>query len=91
MAIWCERFSPYSGGINLLLIDLYVDPLHRKNGIGKEFFSKLRDVAASNNYTKIEWFVDANNKAGKDFYTRLGGTRLERSEHWKLDILEKNP
>ena len=85
-ALWCDRFSPYAGGINMLLIDLYIEIDYRAKGLGRRFIAELQKIATDNHYVRMEWFVDTENEDAKRFYTKLGGQRIEHSEHWKLNL-----
>lgn len=85
MAICCERFSPYSGGTNLLLVDFGFFPEARGQGLGSKFFDFLRIFATKKNYSKIEWFVDKSNHLAKNFYRNQGGALKEYSEHWECN------
>ena len=79
MALWQKRFSPYSGGFCMLIVDLFIDEEHRGKGIGNKFFEELKGKAQENNCVKLEWFVDANNIQGQNFYKKIGGFPLDNS------------
>lgn len=86
VAILCERFSPYSGGINWFLVDLYLKACVRGQGMGGLFMNHLKLLAKQRGYVLLEWFVDSQNDAAKQFYVRQGGERKMRSEHWSLAL-----
>ncbi len=73
MALWCPRFSAYSGESHLYLIDLYVEKSARGQGIGTQFFEELRNICSSQSLKYIEWLVDEKNENAVIFYKKQGG------------------
>jgi GNAT superfamily N-acetyltransferase len=86
VAIWGRRFSPYAGGVNMTLIDLFIDEDWRGRGLGRVFFSRLEAIAAARGFKRIEWFIDKSNAGAKKFYTAVGGRKREIPEIWSKDI-----
>ncbi len=86
MALWMERFSAVAGGTNLWLIELYVSPDYRSQGIGKKIFDELKNISKNNKYKNIEWFIASSNDDAKKFYEQMGGFEVTETERWRTVI-----
>lgn len=86
LAMWSERFSAFSGGINMWLLELYVTDDYRGRGVGKKFFSELKSLAIERGYKRIEWFISIENETAKEFYRKMGGQKTTHTERWKIEL-----
>ena len=69
--------STFMGKNVLHLDEIYVQKDFRKQGIGREIFSKLRAVAKENNCCKIEWKCQSWNVDAGNFYKIMGSKQEE--------------
>lgn len=66
-------YAYYSwSGKAIYLDDLYVQPLHRKQGIGAALLSSIVELARENKCIKVRWQVSNWNKNGIEFYKSFG-------------------
>jgi len=75
-AIYFQNYSTFMGRPGLYLEDIYVQPAHRGNGIGKSLMIELAKIARSRNCQRMEWTVLDWNTRAIDFYERLGAQTL---------------
>lgn len=69
--------STFSGNKILFLEDIYIMEEYRKNGVGREFFSTLRNIAKENDCCKIEWKCQSWNLNAGNFYKGIGSKQEE--------------
>ncbi len=65
-----EMFQQDASGF---LADIYVDPAHRRQGIGRALVEALTAWFADKGLRYYEWHVAARNQQGVDFWRSLGG------------------
>lgn len=67
-------FLPYTAQNRpaIYLKELYVEEHYRGRKIGEQLMHALREEAKSNNCRQIKWTVAPWNRAGRQFYERLG-------------------
>jgi ribosomal protein S18 acetylase RimI-like enzyme len=66
---------------NIEILDFCVDEKYRKNGIGRQLFETVKNLAKENNANFIELGVWEFNQDAKKFYEHLGmKTRISRME-----------
>jgi GNAT superfamily N-acetyltransferase len=75
-ALFFENFSTFVGRPGLYLEDLFVEPEHRRTGIGSAFFAELFRIARERNYGRIEWAVLDWNESAISFYTKKLGAKV---------------
>lgn len=68
-----EMFQQESGGF---LADIYVEESHRGRGVGRALVMHLRDWFRAHKVEYMEWYVSANNEAGRAFWSAIGGRDL---------------
>ncbi|RFC55994.1 GNAT family N-acetyltransferase [Brumimicrobium aurantiacum] len=73
MALYYISYSTWRGRC-LYLEDLYIQPDYRRNGIGKELFSRLVEEAKSLGVKRMDWQVLDWNTSAIDFYKGIGAT-----------------
>lgn len=81
-------FLPYTAQNRpaIYMKELYVDENYRGQKIGEQLMNTLKIEAKKNNCNQIKWTVAPWNKAGQNFYERLGATENNEwlNYEWKL-------
>jgi ribosomal protein S18 acetylase RimI-like enzyme len=72
MATGQLTISTAEGGLALLVEDVVVDTAWRGRGIGRRLLAGLGEWAASRGVQRLQLLADRNNRAGLDFYRKLG-------------------
>jgi len=80
-ALYFFVYSTWQGKA-LFLEDIYVQPQHRKQGIGRSFFKHIAQTAVKENCQRINFQVLDWNKPSIDFYKSLGAVDLTNDEGW---------
>lgn len=75
-ALFFTNFSTFLGLPGLYLEDLYVQPAHRRGGLGKALLKHLGRLAVARGYGRFEWSVLDWNENAIGFYERMGATIL---------------
>ena len=63
--------SPLRGKYIGFLDDLYVDPKHRRNGIGQKIIKELNAISSRNNWNLVRWITRDDNTTAKSLYEKL--------------------
>jgi ribosomal protein S18 acetylase RimI-like enzyme len=63
--------SPLRGKYIGFLDDLYVDPKHRRNGIGEKIIKELNEISRRNNWNLVRWITRDDNTKAKSLYEKL--------------------
>lgn len=71
MALWYLRYSTWKG-VCMYLEDLYIQPEHRRNGIGNALFQQLLQLAEEKQCRRLVWQVLDWNEPAIRFYEKLG-------------------
>ncbi|UCE32793.1 MAG: GNAT family N-acetyltransferase [Burkholderiales bacterium] len=71
-ALFFHNFSTFLGRRGLYLEDLFVEPQHRRRGIGKALLQRLAAVALERGCGRFEWSVLDWNQPAIEFYRSLG-------------------
>ncbi|MDQ2802685.1 MAG: GNAT family N-acetyltransferase [Pseudomonadota bacterium] len=85
LALWYYAFSTFTGGPDLFLEDIFVEPAWRKRGIGLAMFRYLARRARAENCRRLEWRVLNWNAPAIDFYRRIGAQPMQ---DWSVQRLE---
>ncbi len=80
-ALFFTNFSTFLGQPGLYLEDLYVQPNHRRSGIGSDLLQRLAALAVQRNYGRFEWSVLDWNRDAIAFYERMGATLMD---DWRI-------
>jgi len=80
-ALFFTSFSTFLGRPGLYLEDLYVDPAHRRHGIGKALLGALGRLAVERGCGRFEWSVLDWNADAIGFYEAMGAQLLP---DWRL-------
>jgi GNAT superfamily N-acetyltransferase len=75
-ALFFTNFSTFLGQPGLYLEDLYVQPQHRGQGLGKALLQHLGALAVQRGCGRFEWSVLDWNQNAIDFYQRMGAAVL---------------
>jgi GNAT superfamily N-acetyltransferase len=75
-AIWFYSFSTFLARPGIYLEDLFVEPEHRKRGIGAALFRHLAARAVAENCGRFEWAVLNWNEPAIKFYDRMGSVPM---------------
>ncbi len=83
-ALYFYNFSTFLGRRGIYLEDLFVEPQHRGQGIGKALLQRLARIAKEEDCGRMEWAVLTWNQPSIDFYRRLGAVTLEDWRTFRL-------
>ena len=84
-ALWFLNFSTWRGVHGVYLEDLYVQPAHRGNGLGRGLLARLAAVCADRGLARLEWAVLDWNEPSIAFYRALGAVALDEWTGFRLD------
>jgi GNAT superfamily N-acetyltransferase len=76
-AVYFKTYSTFVGRPGLFLEDIYVQPVHRRHGIGKALLQRVAQLAAERGYGRMEWSVLDWNAPSIAFYRSLGAVALD--------------
>ena len=72
--LFFTNFSTFLGQPGLYLEDLYVQPDHRGQGVGKALLQHLGALAVARGCGRFEWSVLDWNENAIEFYEKMGAT-----------------
>ena len=84
VALWFLNFSTWRGTHGIYLEDLFVQPQHRGNGLGKELLRTLAAVCVERGYSRLEWSVLDWNTPSIEFYKAAGAVPLDEWTVFRL-------
>lgn len=84
MAVWFLSYSTWRGAHGVHLEDLYVQPAHRRRGLGRALVQALADEAVRRGCTRVEWSVLDWNTPAVEFYRSLGAVPMDEWTVWRL-------
>lgn len=84
IALYFRNFSTFLGKPGIYLEDLFVEPEHRGNGIGKALLKRLASIAVERGYGRLEWAVLDWNTPSIEFYRSLGAEPLDEWTKYRL-------
>jgi GNAT superfamily N-acetyltransferase len=73
-ALFFHNFSTFLGQPGIYLEDLFVEPEHRGQGIGKALLIHLARIATERCCGRLEWAVLDWNQPSIEFYRKLGAS-----------------
>jgi len=88
MAFWYVTFSTWSGRNGIWLEDFFVEPEHRRSGLGHAILSRLARICVLRGYRRLEWWVLDWNRGAIDFYESRGARGLDEWTHFRMDGVE---
>lgn len=80
-ALFFTNFSTFLGRPGLYLEDLYVQPAHRGEGLGRALLTHLAALAVKRGCGRFEWSVLDWNQDAIRFYQKMGATVLPE---WRI-------
>ena len=80
-ALFFPNFSTFLAKPGLYLEDLYIQPAHRGNGLGKALLEHLAGLAIDRGCGRFEWCVLDWNERAIRFYEGMGATVMP---DWRL-------
>ena len=63
--------SPLRGKYIGFLDDLFVEPKHRRNGVGEKIIKELNTISMRNNWNLVRWITREDNTTAKSLYEKL--------------------
>ena len=63
--------SPLRGKYIGFLDDLFVEPKHRRNGVGEKIIKELNTISMRNNWNLVRWITRDDNTTAKSLYEKL--------------------
>ena len=83
-AIFFRTFSTFLARPGIYLEDIYVQPQHRRRGLGKGMLMEITRIAQRRGYGRVEWAVLKWNSPAIAFYRSLGAVLLEEWETFRV-------
>jgi len=80
-ALYFTNFSTFLARPGLYLEDLYVQPAHRGNGLGRALLEQLGALAVERGYGRFEWSVLDWNENAIRFYEKMGAVVMH---DWRI-------
>lgn len=84
-ALYFHNYSTFLAKPGLYLEDLFVLPELRAQGVGKDLFRELIQIAKERDCGRIEWSVLDWNEPAQAFYRRIGAAQVDGWHVWRLD------
>ena len=85
IAVWFVTFSTWKGRHGLWLEDLFVQPAHRRLGLGRALLAELSRICVDNGWPRFEWWVLDWNEPAHGFYRSIGAVPQDGWTTWHLD------
>jgi GNAT superfamily N-acetyltransferase len=85
IALWFVSFSTWRGRHGVWLEDLFVQPEHRRLGLGKALLEELARVCVERGYRRLEWWVLDWNTPAQNFYRSIGAESQPDWTTWRID------
>ena len=63
--------SPLRGKYIGFLDDLFVEPNHRKKGVGEKMINEIKEISKKNNWNLVRWITREDNIKAKSLYEKL--------------------
>jgi GNAT superfamily N-acetyltransferase len=82
-ALYFETYSTFRGRRGIFLEDLFVEPRHRGQGFGTALLAATARLAEERGGW-LQWLVLDWNQPAVEFYRRLGATRIEEWNSYRL-------
>jgi GNAT superfamily N-acetyltransferase len=87
-SLWFRNFSTWHGVHGIYLEDLFVQPDHRGQGLGRALLVELARECIRRGYARLEWSVLDWNEPSIGFYRSLGA---ESQDEWSIFRLTDAP
>jgi len=83
-ALYFTNFSTFLGRPGMYLEDVYVKPVHRNRGIGRQILKTLASICLERGYGRFEWSVLDWNEPSINFYKSLGAVAMDEWTVYRL-------
>lgn len=83
-ALYFRNFSTWLCQPGMYLEDLFVDPEHRKRGVGTLLLKHLGRICLERGYKRFEWACLEWNELAKGRYRNIGAFPMEDWRTWRL-------
>jgi len=83
-AIYFKTFSTFLARPGLYLEDIYVQPPHRRKGLGKAMLKHLANFCIEKNYPRLEWTCLDWNQRAQSVYESLGANHMSEWYLYRL-------
>jgi GNAT superfamily N-acetyltransferase len=80
-ALFFQTFSTFLGAPGIWLEDLFVQPGHRRRGVGRALLRQVASIAVQRCCGRLEWSVLNWNDPALEFYQTIGAAAMDQ---WKL-------
>ncbi|XP_022102025.1 diamine acetyltransferase 2-like isoform X3 [Acanthaster planci] len=79
-------FCAYSAWIGKLMYleDLFVQPAHRGQGLGKALVCKVAQIGSEKGCKGMQWVVQDSNNSARQFYNRLDAVDMTATDGWRV-------
>lgn len=84
-SLYFFNYSTFTGRAGLYLEDIFIYPEYRANGIGKQIFKVLAQIAKENKCMRMEWCCLNWNTPSIEFYKGLGAEGMTEWTTYRLD------
>jgi GNAT superfamily N-acetyltransferase len=81
MALYFFTYSTWVSRLGLYLEDLYINPDHRRKGVGRALLQHLAQIAREHRCRRFQWVVHRGNSNAIALYESFGARTLD---HWAL-------
>lgn len=85
LCVWYRTFSTFTARHGLWVEDVFVDPAHRGQGIGRAIFRHLARLAKAEGGARLEWNVLDWNDSAIAAYRAMGARGLEQWTMQRVD------
>ena len=85
LAVYYFGFSTFTGRPSLCLEDIFVQPKHRGQGIGRALLATLAARATASDCARMDWSVLDWNTGAQRFYRSLGARPLDQWTGYRLE------
>jgi GNAT superfamily N-acetyltransferase len=76
-ALWFLNYSTWKGSHGIYLLDLYIQPQHRSQGLGRGLLAALAAESCRRGLSGLEWSVLDWNRPAIAFYRALGAQPVD--------------
>ncbi|MCK9894907.1 GNAT family N-acetyltransferase [Frankia sp. AgB32] len=84
-AIWHPTFSTWTGQTGMYLVDLFVQPEHRRAGHGRTLLAALAAIGVEQGHRRLEWAVLDWNTPAQEFYRAIAARPMTGWTTWRAD------
>ena len=83
-ALYFHTFSTFVGKPGLYLEDMFVRPMYRRHGIGRQLLAHLAQLAVTRGCGRFEWSVLNWNKLAIGIYRKVGASPMNEWTVYRL-------